>query len=104
MSCRVAYRVDSSWPGGFTASVTVTNTGSSAVDQWVLTWTAASGQTLVNGWNATVAQSGTAVTARAPDWQQSLPVGQSWTVGYQSSGEASPNPTGFALQGAACSS
>jgi hypothetical protein len=101
-SCRIAYRVDNSWSGGFTASVTVTNTGSSAVNPWVLTWTAAAGQGLVNGWNATVSQTGTAVTARAPGWQTSLAPGQSWTVGYQGSGPSTPNPTGFALQGSAC--
>jgi endoglucanase len=94
--------VDNAWSGGFTASVTVTNTGSTAVNPWVLTWTAAAGQGLVNGWNATVSQSGATVTARAPAWQPSLGPGQSWTVGYQGSGAATPNPTGFALQGAAC--
>lgn len=101
-SCRVAYRVDNSWSGGFNASVTVTNTGSAAVNQWVLTWTAAAGQGLVNGWNATVTQSGTTVTARAPAWATSLAPGQSWTVGYQGSGPSTPNPTGFALQGSTC--
>ncbi|MBX6357454.1 MAG: cellulose binding domain-containing protein [Micromonosporaceae bacterium] len=98
----MAYHIDSSWSGGFTASVTVTNTGASRIDPWVLTWTAAPGQGLVNGWNATVTQTGTTVTAQAPPWQTSLAPGQSWTVGYQGSGPSTPNPTGFALQGSAC--
>ena len=98
----MTYRVDNAWSGGFTASVTVTNTGSTAVDLWVLTWTAAAGQGLVNGWNATVSQSGATVTARAPSWQTSLAPGQSWTVGYQGSGPVDPNPSGFALQGSPC--
>lgn len=100
--CAVTYRVDNAWSGGFTASVTVRNTGTSAVGPWTLTWTAASGVGLVNGWNATVSQSGRAVTGRNPDWQPVIAPGASWTVGYQGSGPASPAPTAYALNGRAC--
>lgn len=101
-ACRVAYRVDNSWSGGFNASVTVTNTGGAVAANWSLSWTAAPGQGLVNGWNATVSQSGGTVTAKAPAWASTLAAGASWTVGYQGSGAASPTPTGYALNGAAC--
>jgi cellulase/cellobiase CelA1 len=101
-ACRVAYRLDNSWSGGFTASVTVTNTGQAPVANWVLTWTATAGQGLVNGWNATVSQTGGAVTAQAPAWAANLAPGASWTVGYQGSGPSSPTPTAYALNGARC--
>jgi mannan endo-1,4-beta-mannosidase len=101
-SCRATYRVDNSWAGGFTASVTVTNTGAAPANNWTMTWTAAPGQGLVNGWNATVSQAGSAVTARAPGWAATLAPGASWTVGYQGSGPSSPTPTAYALNGAAC--
>jgi endoglucanase len=94
--------VDSSWPGGFTASVKLTNAGTTPVSGWTLTWTAAPGQGLVNGWNATVSQSGSTVTARAPSWAQPIAPGGTWTVGYQGSGPASPAPTGFRLDGSLC--
>jgi endoglucanase len=94
--------VDSSWPDGFVASIRLTNTGTSPVSNWTLTWTAASGQGLVNGWGATVSQSGSTVTARASSWAQPVGPGATWTVGYQGSGPASPTPTGFALDGRPC--
>jgi hypothetical protein len=100
--CRVAYRIDNAWTGGFTASVTVTNTAATAVTGWTLGWTATSGQGLVNGWNATVTQSGAAVSAAAPGWAATLASGQSWTVGYQGSGPSAPAPTGYRLNGVAC--
>jgi hypothetical protein len=101
-ACRVLYTVDNSWSGGFTASVKLTNAGTAPVAGWTLTWTAAPGQGLVNGWNATVSQSGGTVTARAPGWAQPIGPGASWTIGYQGSGPANPAPTGFALDGSPC--
>jgi Cellulose binding domain len=101
-ACRVTYTVDNSWSGGFVASVKLTNAGAAPLAGWTLTWTAAPGQGLVNGWNATVSQSASTVTARAPSWPQALGPGASWTVGYQGSGPASPAPSGFAVDGSAC--
>jgi len=37
-ACQVTYSVTSSWPGGFTASVAITN-GGSAVSAWTLGFT-----------------------------------------------------------------
>ncbi|MEO6087575.1 MAG: cellulose binding domain-containing protein [Umezawaea sp.] len=101
-ACRAAHKVVNSWGSGFTAEVAVTNTGSSTVRNWQSTWTAPSGVTLVNGWNATVTQSGSTVTATAPSWSADLGPGQSVTVGYQANGPAA-TPNGFSLNGVACS-
>jgi mannan endo-1,4-beta-mannosidase len=102
VSCRVAYRVENSWQGGFTAAVTLTNTGAQPIPAWTLAWTATAGQGLVNGWNATVTQSGGTVTAQAPSWQASLAAGASWTFGYQGSGPSTPTPTGYRVDGTPC--
>ncbi|MCW6009897.1 cellulose binding domain-containing protein [Micromonospora sp. CPCC 205371] len=42
----------------------LTNTGALPVSGWMLSWPTAPGQGLVNGWNATVSQSGGTVTAQ----------------------------------------
>src|SRR4051794_32011668 len=69
--CRVDYAVTSSWQGGFGASVTVTNLGD-AVDGWTLTWSFGAGQTVVQAWNATVTQSGSAVTAKDASYNAAI--------------------------------
>ncbi|MGW5235386.1 glycoside hydrolase family 6 protein [Streptomyces nodosus] len=104
-ACAVSYRVSSSWAGGFNADVTVKNSGSSALNGWTLKWTFPNDQKVVNAWNATVTQSGKAVTAASLDYNGSLPAGGSASFGFQgSSGSANSAPTGFTLNGASCSS
>src|SRR5690348_7535344 len=61
--CAVTYTVTSQWQGGFGASVALTNLGD-PLTGWTLTWTYGAGQTVTQAWNATVTQSGSAVTAR----------------------------------------
>lgn len=101
--CTVTYAVDSSWPQGFNASVTVRNNGTSTLNPWVSTLTLPTGVTLVNGWNATVTASGSTLTAQAPSWAPSLAPGASMTWNFQANGPASPTPSGFKLNGVTCS-
>ncbi|NUT98256.1 MAG: glycosyl hydrolase family 5 [Saccharothrix sp.] len=100
-ACRASHKVTNSWGSGFTAEVTITNTGSSTARNWRSTWTAPSGVSVTNGWNATVTQSGSTVTATAPSWSPDLAPGQSATIGYQANGPAG-TPSGFTLDGVAC--
>lgn len=74
ISCTATVRVDNSWSGGFQATVTVRNTGVTALRPWVAGCHMESA-TLQSGWNATVTQSGHMVTAEAPSWNASLPPG-----------------------------
>jgi hypothetical protein len=101
-ACRASHKVTNSWQGGFTAEATITNSGSSTAQNWRSTWTVPSGVTVTSGWNATVTQSGSTVTATAPSWSTDLAPGQSVTIGYQANGQAGA-PSGFTLNGAACS-
>ncbi|MEV0271625.1 cellulase family glycosylhydrolase [Hamadaea sp. NPDC050747] len=102
-SCSVTYKVDSSWPQGFNATVTVKNTGTSTVNNWVATLTLPSGVSLVNGWNATVTASGQTLTAAAPTWAPNLAAGASASFNFQANGPSSPAPSGYKLNGVACS-
>ena len=60
--CQVSYTIGSQWSGGFGATVAVTNLGD-PITGWTLRWSFGAGQTVTQAWNATVTQSGTAVTA-----------------------------------------
>ncbi len=55
---------DNVWTGGFTADVTVANTGSGAINGWALGFTLPSGQAITSSWNAALTGSSGAVTAR----------------------------------------
>ncbi|GAB3530843.1 DUF6055 domain-containing protein [Phytohabitans suffuscus] len=101
-SCRVAYTANS-WGNGFTGDVTVTNTGGAAVDGWALTFSFANGQQVTNSWNATVTQSGPAVTARNAGYNGTIAPGGTASFGFQGThGGTNQPPTGWALNGSPC--
>ena len=82
-TCGASIHVDSSWATGFTATATVTNTGTVATKTWTVTWTWGGNQTFVNTWNATVTQSGTAVTAKNMTYNNVIAGGGNTTFGFQ---------------------
>ncbi|WP_421735160.1 glycoside hydrolase family 48 protein [Cellulomonas sp.] len=101
-SCKVAYTA-SSWNTGFTASVKVTNTGTTALNGWTLGFTFANGQKVTQGWSADWSQSGTAVSAKNAAWNGTLGAGQSVDIGFNGSHTGTnTNPTAFTLNGATC--
>ncbi|MGW6130512.1 glycoside hydrolase family 6 protein [Cellulomonas sp. NPDC055163] len=101
-TCKVAYSANS-WNSGFTASVKVTNTGTTPLANWKLTFSFANGQTVQQGWSATWSQSGSAVTAAGASWNSTLAPGQSADIGFNGSHSGTNNaPTSFAVNGVAC--
>jgi poly(hydroxyalkanoate) depolymerase family esterase len=103
LACRVGYRADS-WSNGFTATVTVTNTGSVAINGWTLRWTWSGNQQVTNGWNATATQSGADVSARNAAWNATIAAGQSVEFGFQATYSATnAPPTRLLLNGVVCS-
>lgn len=101
--CAVTYTVSNAWNQGAVIDVTVRNTGSSAVDGWTLAWTQPAGQTITSSWNATVTQTGGAVTAEGVSWNRVLQPGGSATFGLQITHQGqTAGPAAFQLNGAAC--
>src|SRR5579883_1880085 len=84
--CVASMRVDSSWPGGFTATVTVSNTGGVSTSGWQVGWSWPSGDSLVNAWNAVVSVTGTSVRAVNASYNGVIPAGGSTTFGFQANG------------------
>ncbi|WP_407639019.1 cellulose binding domain-containing protein [Actinacidiphila yeochonensis] len=83
--------------------MTVTNTGSAAVNGWTIGWNFAEDQQISSLWNGDVTQSGKAVTVKAPSWGTSLAKGASVTVGFNATVGAKNSPvTAITLGGAAC--
>lgn len=101
-ACTVSYHQDNAWQGGFQGSMTVRNTGGATINPWSASWTWPGGVTLSNGWNATVSQTGTTVTATAPSHNPSLAAGASVTIGFTANGTATA-PAAVRLGSATCS-
>ncbi|MFE6281702.1 cellulose binding domain-containing protein [Streptomyces sp. NPDC057877] len=102
-SCDVSYATNV-WQGGFTADVTVKNTGSAPVEGWQLGFTLPSGQRIANAWNATVTPSTGAVTATPVAHNTRIAPGASVTFGFQGSHTGTfAQPDVFRLNGTACS-
>ena len=102
-ACSVVYTANS-WNTGFTASVKVKNTGTTALSSWTLSFSFANGQTVTQGWSADWSQSGTTVTAKNAAWNGSLAPNATADIGFNGSHTGTNNaPTGFTVNGAACS-
>jgi hypothetical protein len=101
-ACRVTYGTNV-WNNGFTANVTVANTGSSAVNGWALGFTLPSGQAITGSWNTALSGSTGAVTARNVSYNAGIAPGTSTSFGFQGTYSGSfARPAAFTLNGSAC--
>jgi Cellulose binding domain len=103
-TCKVDYSVNQ-WPGGFTGNLTITNTGTTTLGSWTLTFTFPSTQQITQGWNGNFSQQGANVTVTNASWNGSLAPGATVNPGFNGSWTTSnPSPTSFKLNGSTCSS
>ncbi|MFJ6213349.1 cellulose-binding domain-containing protein [Streptomyces sp. NPDC092296] len=99
--CTVDYTLNQ-WAGGYTADVKITNLGP-AVNGWTLKWTYGADEHITSAWNATVTQSGKAVTATDVGWNASIATGGTASFGFQGTWSiADPIPANFSLNGTGC--
>ncbi|HET6709392.1 family 43 glycosylhydrolase [Amycolatopsis sp.] len=100
--CSVTYTKTSDWPGGFGASVSVTNLGD-AIGGWTLEWSFAAGQQVGQHWNAAITQAGTQVSAANVAHNAAIPTGGKAEFGFNGSfTSANPVPASFRLNGTLC--
>jgi poly(hydroxyalkanoate) depolymerase family esterase len=101
-ACKVTATTNA-WSTGLTASVTLTNTGTTPINGWQLAFTLPSGQTITNGWGATYSPSSGAVTATNATYNGTIAPNASVSIGYQANhGGNSAAPGAFKLNGTAC--
>ncbi|WAZ24992.1 cellulose binding domain-containing protein [Streptomyces cinnabarinus] len=101
-SCQVAYDTNV-WQGGFTANVTVRNTGSAALDGWQLGFTLPSGQRVTGAWNANLSGATGALVASPVAHNARIAAGGSQNFGFQGTYSGTfAEPSGFTLNGTAC--
>ena len=101
-ACKVTYGTNV-WQGGFTAEVTLANTGSSPVNGWKLAFTLPAGQTITSAWNADISPSSGAVTAGNLAPNASIAPGGQSSFGFQGASSGGfVKPTAFSMNGTSC--
>ncbi|MFF0152171.1 glycoside hydrolase family 9 protein [Micromonospora sp. NPDC005203] len=106
-TCSVSYSNYGTWQGGtgFTAQLTIRNTGATAVNGWNVRFAFTGGQRVREAWLAKVTQAGATVTAKNESHNAKINPGGTVTFGFNAttSGGANPNPGLVTLNGKSCS-
>ena len=99
---RVTYTMNT-WGSGFTANISITNTGTSTINGWTLAFTLPSGQVITSSWNATFSPSSGQVSARNVTYNGTLAPGATVDIGFQANHTGNTaEPTAFTLNGIPC--
>jgi hypothetical protein len=106
-ACTVDYTISPQSSSNFGANITIKNGGTTALSNWVLSWTFANGQTIASSWNGAVSQSGANVTVSEQAGQswQNIPANGSYSgFGFNGTWNGTTNaiPAAFSLNGTAC--
>lgn len=100
--CSATGTVQTQWGNGYVVQpVTVTNTGTSTITGWTVTFTLPSGHAITGSWNAALTISGQTVTARNAGYNGTLGPNASTSFGYQAS---RPNGNTSVPSGYTCTS
>jgi hypothetical protein len=103
--CTIDYTTSPQNTSAFGASITINNTGTTALTSWTLTWAFANGQTVSQLWNGIETQSGANVTVKNEPYNGSIAAGGTLSgIGFNGSWNGSTNaiPTAFSLNGTVC--
>lgn len=104
--CQITYT--KSWEGGngFGANIAILNTGPAISNGWTLQFTFANGERIQNGWPVTFTQaagSAQVTVASNAAWNQNIGSGATFTAGFNGTfTTTNSTPTGFSLNGTAC--
>jgi len=94
------YIVSNQWNTGFTGTIRISNTGTSAINGWNISWQYASGDRVTSSWNATVTGSNP-YAATGLSWNSTIQPGQSAEFGIQGT-KGGANAEIPVISGAAC--
>jgi cellulose 1,4-beta-cellobiosidase len=103
-ACSITYTNQNDWGSGATVNVVITNTGTTTLTSWNLTWNFSGNQAISNLWNGTYTQTGTAVSVTNMSYNGNVAAnGGTTNFGFNInySGTNTP-PTSFVLNGVTC--
>jgi hypothetical protein len=86
------YVMTTNWWGGGIAEVRITNTGSSVIHGWTVSWTYNDNSSVGSFWNGVVTGSTPTFSATDAGWNHDISPGQTVTVGMVVGGQDGPDP------------
>jgi hypothetical protein len=90
------------WPGGFSANVSIANNGP-AINGWTVRWTFASPTTNIQAWSAIISErDAVQVSATNMSWNGLIPTGKVLSFGWSAAAITTAAPTDVTINGAAC--
>ena len=102
--CHVVYTDTNDWGSGMTGGISITNTGSSPIAGWTLTWAYSGNQQLTQSWNGSYTQNGDVVSITDAGYNGSIAPGATQSgIGFNASySGANTSPGTFYLNGQLC--
>ncbi|GAB3811981.1 hypothetical protein GCM10027605_52960 [Micromonospora zhanjiangensis] len=91
--CAATYRAVNSWPGGFQAEVTVTNTSTGTINGWTVRMTLGNGQAISSVWNGTNTGTTGTVSVKNAAYNGTLAANGTTTFGFTATGDGSTPPS-----------
>ncbi|GAA2748092.1 glycoside hydrolase family 18 chitinase [Kitasatospora cinereorecta] len=77
-----SFAKDQDWGTGYGGSYTITNSSTSALNNWTLEFDLPANNSVASLWNATYTTASSHVTVKPPSWQTSIAAGASYNVGF----------------------
>ncbi|MGA2352671.1 MAG: cellulose binding domain-containing protein [Terracidiphilus sp.] len=105
LACTVLYAITPQNSSAFGATLTIKDTGTTALTNWTLTWTYANGQTISSLWNGAETQSGANVTVKNESYNGSIAAGGTLSgIGLNGTWNGITNaiPVAFYVNGTLC--
>jgi hypothetical protein len=98
-----SYQAGADWGTGYSGQYTITNAGTSPVNDWTLAFTLPAGTTVSSLWDGTYTDHAGQVTVTSDSWDATVGPGGTATIGFvtASSGTAG-QPAGCTINGALC--
>lgn len=103
-TCNVSYTIVNSWSGGFQAGISISNTGTAAINSWTLQWNFTGNQQISNLWGGNVGSPGPNVTVTNANYDGNIPAGGTVSgIGFVANSTGiNAVPAAFALNGNLC--
>jgi hypothetical protein len=102
-ACAVAYVKQSEWPGEVVVQLSITNTGTTAINGWTLAFTFPGDQHITNSWSSTFQQTGTSASLKDAGYNATIPPGGNASSRFQSTWTTNDAArASFTLNGAVC--
>ena len=102
LACDVTYRSVQHWDG-FTARITIGNTGTATINGWTLIFRLNEGVEIVDVWNARLTSTSGTIIAHNVQHNGVVERDSSIDVGFRANGIAGRDPSTFTVNGTICS-